>query len=89
MGSPCSKLVILLIGCQTTFNNIESKSKKGKKLVQRNNQTENSQIKWIFFFNWEATKYKDRANKNVIKNWKMVTSIFRVLFKKLRRYIYF
>jgi hypothetical protein len=48
MGSPCSKLVTLLIGCQTTFNNIESKSKKGKKLVQRNNQTENSQMNILF-----------------------------------------
>jgi hypothetical protein len=48
MGSPCSKLVILLIGCQTTFNNIESKSKKGKKLVQRNNQPENSQMDILF-----------------------------------------
>jgi hypothetical protein len=67
MGSPCSKLVILLIGCQTTFNNIESKSKKGKKLVQRNNQTENSQMNILFQLRLQNIKIGPRANKNVTK----------------------
>jgi hypothetical protein len=43
------------------------KSKKEKKLVQHNNQTENSQMNILFQLRLQNIKIGHRANKNVTK----------------------